>query len=106
MKIIKLIGTWALLIFIQLGAHAQSLPVGTPVLEDYYRRLQLLGITDTNVSFTVRPIFPGIINSKANAFYPDSTEQRYNLLNATGVWQSKDKKLNVSMLPLSLQTEF
>jgi hypothetical protein len=106
MRIIKLIGTCALLLFIQFNVRSQSLPVGTPVLEDYYRRSQLLGLTDTNVSFTVRPIFPAFINSKANAFYPDSAEQRYNLLNATGVWQSKDKKLNISMLPLSLQTQF
>lgn len=35
---------------------AQSLPVGTPVLDDYYRRVQLQGKIDTNISFAIRPL--------------------------------------------------
>ncbi len=34
----------------------QSLPVGTPVLEDFYRRMQLAGKLDTAISFTSRPL--------------------------------------------------
>ncbi|MFT6137584.1 MAG: hypothetical protein ACJAUJ_000669 [Salibacteraceae bacterium] len=33
-----------------------QLPVGTPVLEDFYRRQQLLGLFDSTISFTIRPI--------------------------------------------------
>lgn len=36
--------------------YGQTLPVGTPVLEDYYRREQLLGKVDSNISFMVRPL--------------------------------------------------
>ncbi|HWV71946.1 MAG TPA: capsule assembly Wzi family protein [Pseudosphingobacterium sp.] len=36
--------------------YAQVLPVGTPVLEDYYRRLQLLGKIDSTISFSIRPL--------------------------------------------------
>ena len=36
---------------------AQSIPVGTPVMEDYYRRQQLLGNIDSTISFTSRPFF-------------------------------------------------
>lgn len=35
---------------------AQTLPVGTPVLEDHYRREQLLGTADSLVSFMIRPL--------------------------------------------------
>lgn len=36
-------------------AFAQTLPVGTPVVEDAWRRSQLKGQRDIDVSFTVRP---------------------------------------------------
>ena len=38
---------------------SQTLPVGLPVLEDTYRREQLLGKTDSLISFTIRPLFTG-----------------------------------------------
>ncbi|MDB4926287.1 capsule assembly Wzi family protein [Mucilaginibacter sp.] len=106
MKIIKLTIIGVLLVFIQAQIHAQSLPVGTTAVEDYYRRAQLLGATDTTVSFMVRPLFPNYIDKKADAFYPDSTEKRYNVMNATSSWQSKDGKLKASLLPLTIQTQF
>lgn len=108
MKIIKLISLCIIMFFVQFSVHAQSLPVGTTALEDYYRRSQLSGIADTNVSFTVRPIFPGYINKNkpADVFYPDSNEQHYNPLNVKSSWYTEDKKFKVSLLPLNLQTEF
>ncbi|MCL4482568.1 MAG: capsule assembly Wzi family protein [Bacteroidetes bacterium] len=39
-------------------SRSQSLPVGTGILEDYYRRAQLLGKVDSSISFTARPFFP------------------------------------------------
>ena len=36
----------------------QSLPIGSFGLEDYYRRLQLLGKRDSTTSFAIRPLFP------------------------------------------------
>jgi hypothetical protein len=105
MKIIKLIAICTLLVTFKSGVWAQSLPVGTTAVEDYYRRAQLLGITDTNVSFTVRPVFPKYINNQGT-FYPDTTERRYNLMNATSSWQSYDKKFTTSLLPLSIQTQY
>lgn len=49
--------------------YSQSLPVGTSVIEDYYRNKQLLGAMDSSISFTVRPIFP---YSKLGMLNPDS----------------------------------
>ena len=67
-------GTLIFLIIFQLAGYSQSLPVGTTAIEDYYRRAQLTGKSDTNVSFTVRPLFPGEITKGADPFYPDSVQ--------------------------------
>lgn len=106
MRIIKIAAIVVLILFAQLTIRAQSLPVGTIALEDYYRRAQLLNQADSSISFTVRPLFPNQINNRANVFYPDSDERRYNLLNANSSWLSKNKKLSVLLLPLSFQTQF
>ena len=106
MRIIKIAAIVVLILFAQLTIRAQSLPVGTVALEDYYRRAQLLNQADSSISFTVRPIFPNQINNRANVFYPDSNERHYNLLNANSSWLSKNKKLSVLLLPLSFQTQF
>lgn len=53
--------------------HAQTIPVGTPVLEEYYRRMQLIGKLDSTVSFIVRPIFPANILNNSTVFDPDSS---------------------------------
>lgn len=94
------------LIFIYQLAYTQSLPVGTIGLEDYYRRSQLLGKADTNLSFTIRPIIPSFIKPQSSPFYPDTSEKRYNLLNAESSWTSANGKLKTKILPLTLQTQF
>jgi len=56
-----------MLLFFAAGSFksfSQTIPVGTPVLEDYYRRMQLLGRADSLLSFTIRPLTPeGLKNS-------------------------------------------
>ncbi len=96
MKIIKYIAVIIIpLLFVKLAVNAQSLPVGSIAIEDYYRRAQLLGVTDTNVSFTVRPVFP------------DSIEQRDKLLyNSSSGFKSEIGNINGSILPFSMQTQF
>ena len=68
-------GYWVIIILILTALlpsriAAQSLPVGTPVLEEAYRRAQLLGQADSNVSFMVRPIFPSISFKQKSVFDP------------------------------------
>jgi hypothetical protein len=73
---------------------AQSLPVGTPILEDYYRREQLLGKIDSNLSFTIRPISPGV----KNVYNPDTTTKSNNFyFSKNGVFK---------LLPLNWQQQF
>ena len=95
----------ALLLFAQLGSWAQSLPVGFPATEDYFRRSQLQGLVDSNVSFTVRPVFPNSIDSKATVFYTDNQEKRFNLLNLKNLDQLGGKKVQVQLLPFSFQSQ-
>lgn len=106
MKILKLSFICALVAFVQFGAKAQTLPVGTQGLEDYYRRSQLMGSADSNVSFTVRPIFPNIINKSANVFYPDSTTNPQGL-KPHRLWKvDGGTNIAVNFLPVTLQTQF
>lgn len=42
---------------IENDCFGQALPVGSNILEDYYRRMQLKGQRDSLVSFMVRPIY-------------------------------------------------
>lgn len=106
MKKLRFTVLFLIVISAQIKISAQSLPVGTTALEDYYRRAQLSGKADSDVSLTVRPLFPNNINNRADVFYSDSTERKYNLLNAKSFWQSKNKKLKTLLLPLSFQTQF
>jgi hypothetical protein len=106
MKLAKHILIAIFLVCIHKLVYSQSLPVGTIGLEDYYRRSQLIGTADTNVSFTIRPIMPSLNNPQSNPFYPDSTEKRYNLLNAQSSWTTANGKLKTEILPITLQTQF
>jgi hypothetical protein len=93
------------LAFVYTLGKSQSLPVGTVALEDYFRRAQLLGIADSSVSFTVRPVFPAAINNGSEVFYPDKSEQKYNLLKADATFQSEDGKIKGAFLPFGIQTQ-
>jgi hypothetical protein len=98
MKILKVTLAGILLAFSTSRLIAQSLPVGTAGIEDYYRRLQLLGNTDSTVSFTVRPLFPSSL--KKRAYFPDVNETG---LDTNSTWVSKNGKLRAVILPFNLQ---
>lgn len=103
MKSLKSIIAAIFLLNACLVAKAQTLPVGTAALEDYYRRAQMRGETDTNVSFTVRPINPAFNKPMQSAFYFDSAG--YNVTNATNTYQSANGKLRAAVLPVSFQIQ-
>lgn len=68
---IRSIKTYHFIVFFSLTflsslvTKSQSLPVGLSNLEDYYRRNQLLGLVDSNISFTIRPLVLNLLNLKA-----------------------------------------
>lgn len=63
----------SLLLGIQRSTFSQTIPVGTPVLDEYLRRLQLLGQVDSSSSWMIRPIFPTEAFGVANGFDLDSS---------------------------------
>ncbi len=86
-------------------ANAQSLPVGTPVLDDYYRRMQLLGKVDSNISFTVRPVFPGSSSKVKDVYDPDSTLKNDHWIKAGSV-SFANSLGTFQILPLSWQQQY
>ena len=87
-------------------AQAQSLPVGTSVLEDYYRRKELLGELDSTVSFTSRPLFPTEAFKVHNAFDPDSSLREEGWLKFDGPLSFANGKGKFQILPFSWQQQY
>ena len=59
-----------------VAINAQSLPVTSHVLNDYYRTMQLAGKVDSNISFTVRPLSASALKVP-DVFDPDSMKTSY-----------------------------
>ena len=92
-----------------LSSHpswSQSLPLGTPVLENYYRNAQLLGKVDSSISFTIRPLFSAASLQPGQLFDPDSTLQDLSLLAYRGLHQSDNKQFIFQLLPISWQQQY
>lgn len=102
MKLIKHCLFFLLFILLSFQSIAQSLPVGTPVLEEYYRRGQLMGKFDSTVSFTIRPLYSF---ASTNAFYPDSADVRESFGTVESSWRTEDGKGKVQLLPPSMQIQ-
>lgn len=97
-KIFKIIGVVFALIACSL-VKGQNLPVGTSYLEDYYRRMQLLGKIDSTISFTVRPLSSQSIKVE-NVFDLDTVKK-------SGYSSPKSfSKGKVRLLPITLQTQY
>lgn len=75
-----------------LNSYAQTLPVGTPFLEDRWRLLQIKGENDISTSFSIRPI--NVLNSR----HKDSTDNPTDSLVAT-----PHKKVNLHSVTLRQQ---
>lgn len=90
--------------FSSKNSYTQSLPVGSMILDEYYRRAQLNGEIDSNVSFTIRPLFP-VQAFKNNDFYnPDSVIGRNKLLRIKNSWNDSGMGI-VKLLPVTWQLQ-
>jgi hypothetical protein len=94
-----------LLLFVNIDAYSQTLPVGTPI-EDAYRREQLLGKLDSNVSFTIRPISPLAAFGKENIFDPDGSLKGSNIQGNNGIYKTADGKGVLQLLPITWQQQY
>jgi hypothetical protein len=86
--------------------QAQSLPVGTPVLEDAYRRAQLLGQVDSSVSFTARPFFPTTALKLKNGFDPDSSLEKKSWDRHYSILKFNKGKGMILLLPITWINQF
>ena len=86
-------------------AIAQLLPVGTPVLDDYYRRMQLLGKVDSNVSFTIRPVSLSSSSKIDDVYDPNSTLKQEHWVKAGPVSFAKGFG-TFQILPLTWQQQY
>src|ERR1035437_5226133 len=73
------------ILYIPGHSFAQSLPVGTPVLEDALRRAQLLGDIDSSISFTSMPLFPVASLKLKNCFDPDGSLEKDRGTHSDGI---------------------
>lgn len=104
---------WLILLFVPVAllnsAHlaiAQSLPVGTPILEDAYRRAQLLGQIDSTISFMARPFFPEESLKLKDGFDPFNTLEKGAGDKFAGTFKFLGKWGKVRLLPVTLQQQF
>jgi len=100
----KISGRYLIILFFLISncesVFSQSLPVGSLVVEDYYLRKQLNGDLDSAISFTVRPSFPFLIetkNRRAVDTLLDPGKQIYG---------STSGKIKVLILPFSWQQRY
>ena len=88
------------LIFISEQVFSQSLPVGSIGIEDYYLRKQLNGDLDSAISFTVRPSFP-FLNETKNRRAVDTL-----LYPGKQIYGSASGKIRVLILPFNWQQRY
>jgi hypothetical protein len=86
--------------------QAQSLPVGTIGIEDYYRRKQLLGEIDSTISFSIRPLFPNILTNTRNIYDPDSTLNSNSYFSWSGAIPFANRKGVFQILPIVWQQQY
>jgi len=96
----------ALLYIGSSGVKAQTLPVGTQVLEDYYRNAQLLGLIDSTSSFMARPFFPTEALKIEDGFDPDKRLEDKRWTKFDGLYKFADGKIVFKLLPVTWINQF
>lgn len=85
---------------------AQSLSTGYPILEDYYRREQLLGNISPNFSFVSYPLFPVEAFHQKNPYYPEASSESFNAKKENGSFSLAKGKYNFQLLPLVWKQQY
>lgn len=84
---------------------AQSLPIGTSGIEDYYRRQQLNGKLDSTLSFSVRPINTKALKVK-NIYDQDSTLAGKSVVGTDMPVSFAKGHGTFQLLPISIQQQY
>jgi hypothetical protein len=85
---------------------AQTIPVGAPLLENFLRRQQLLGTTDSTLSFCIRPIFPVQALKTSNPFDPDSSLFHQRKTSLEGIVRFDKNRGLIQLLPVMAHFQY
>jgi len=91
---------------IPVRSLAQSLTVGTPVLEDALRRAQLLGQIDSSISFTSLPLYPAASLKLNNIFDPDGSLEKQRFSKFDGIYRFSKNRGMLQLLPVIWQQQY
>lgn len=83
-----------------IESKAQSLSTGTSMIEDYYRREQLLGNINLNFSFVSYPLFPVEAFNQENPYDPDNAFANSRSIIKNDSLELDDGKYILKRLPI------
>lgn len=85
---------------------AQTVPVGTPVLDEYLRRAQLLGLVDSTSSFMIRPLHPTEAFGVENGFDIDGSVVDFDVSAVNKRFGTLEKKGKFLLMPAVYKTQY
>jgi hypothetical protein len=95
-----------LMMIVSISALGQSLSVGFPGLENYYRRAQVLGLIDSTFSFTARPFDPVSTLGNSDPYDPDSSLVNDGRTAWNGKMTIKNDRSYLTLLPVSVKLAY
>ena len=91
-------------LFFPLMVISQSLSTGDPVLEDFYRRQQLIGKLDLNKSFSIRPF--NSLDNEEDVFDPIDSYKNNKLININPQLNWGYSKGFIKVLPFNIIEQY
>lgn len=90
-------------VIVVYSSSAQTLPIGTPLLEETWRRMQIAGQRNINTSFTIRPVYAGTQMDYDSIYHPQYLPaQKKN----TGSLNYAKGKGIARLLPINLKQQY
>lgn len=87
-------------------SFAQTVPIGTPVLDDYLRRAQLLGLVDSSSSFMIRPLYPTEVFGVENGFDIDGSVVDFDVSTVNKRFGTLEKKGKFLLMPAVYKMQY
>jgi len=93
-------------ILLSASAYGQSIPVGFSNFDDFYRRSQLLGKIDSNISFTSRPFFPANFKKSSDIYSPDKDLDDQKWWHSGMTKRFSNSKGSFQLLPINWRQQY
>lgn len=95
-----------MLICIQTDLLSQALSTGFPVIQDFYRRQQLLGKISSEHSFVSYPLFPSNAFNVDNPFDPQKNLKNYRQKGFDGKFEFDNNTYILTILPVNWNQQY